>query len=1040
MSHGSHHRAVLLSIFALFLSFFIFSSSEAAITLAWDKPETNSDGTPCTDLAGYKVYYDTDIAAAPYAGTGLVEGNSPITVPVSSLPDPTHPEFVLSGLSAGARYYLTVTAYDTSGNESGYSNAITVAGNIPPSAAITATPLQGSAPLTVSFSGTGTDTDGGVVAYAWNFGDGMSAASQNPTHTYTAPGSYTATITVTDDNGASSQNTVHITVTEPVTADTPPDGSGFDTSSGGTTEVFTFVPVADVSVSEQIPTVSFGWSSVLQVDGSPAKVIYLKFNVTGLSGAVRSVSLRLYCVDSSTSGGTLYSLSDTGWSENALTFSNRPPVDGQLLADVGPVNVGETVELDVTSAIHGSGVYSFAFVSANRDGADYSSRENSNHSPVLLIETASMQTAQISSAPESPATIAESPPAQNEPPTVQIVANPAEGIAPLAVAFSGSATDMDGTVVGYSWSFGDGKTALTANPSHAYDEAGSYRATLTVTDDNGATATATKTIVVSAPPRNTPPSVSASADPTSGPVPLTVNFSGSASDSDGSIASYLWSFGDGSASQSAHAIHQYKSTGDYTASLTVTDDQGAQTTRSIMIHVQESWSDGDTDLDGLTDAQEVLNGLDPHASDTDGDGLDDFAEWGSSEQPLDTDGDGIIDARDPDSDNDGKSDAEEGFSDADNDGAPNFIDSLDNDGPLGDQDHDGVSNSTEVTYMMNPNRSDSDGDGLSDGLEFGPLGWPLDSEGDETIDARDVDSDNDGKPDAQEGMGDADGDGALNYRDSVDTDGPGADQDGDGITNVAETNIGLNPNLGDSDGDGIPDLIETGIPNAAADTDNDGLTDGIDRDSDDDGVADAVEGYEDFDGDGLADRLDPRMATLLTDVGQRMALKIVAGEGRLTETGFVRDPIPDYQWEMVKRARFNGLSFEVREVPTGGSVGLMVMMDQLLHWDSRYWKFDPSVGYYEIPCTVSANRLSVTLRDGGVGDIDHLANGVIVDPAVIAVPDFPDATASFNSEAPGGGAGKGARRLFSHPSSFAAALSLALALVLIGALKRKHFL
>jgi hypothetical protein len=113
-------------IFVLFL--FICAGAngaEASITMAWQPSTTNADGTPCTDLAGYKIYYDTDQSGAPYNGTGLAQGASPIIVPVSpvsSLADPSNPAFVLSGMVTGTMYYFAVTAYDTSGNESGYSN------------------------------------------------------------------------------------------------------------------------------------------------------------------------------------------------------------------------------------------------------------------------------------------------------------------------------------------------------------------------------------------------------------------------------------------------------------------------------------------------------------------------------------------------------------------------------------------------------------------------------------------------------------------------------------------------------------------------------------------------------------------------------------------------------------------------------------------------------------------------------------------------------------------------------------------------------
>ena len=68
----------------------------------------------------------------------------------------------------------------------------------------------------------------------------------------------------------------------------------------------------------------------------------------------------------------------------------------------------------------------------------------------------------------------------------------------LAATFDGSAsTDPDGTVAGYAWTFGDGATGAGAGPVHTYAIAGTYSVTLTVTDDKGATGTASHGVTVS---------------------------------------------------------------------------------------------------------------------------------------------------------------------------------------------------------------------------------------------------------------------------------------------------------------------------------------------------------------------------------------------------------------------------------------------------------------------------------------------------------------------------------------------------------------
>ncbi len=85
-----------------------------------------------------------------------------------------------------------------------YAYAVTgvVNDNEPPEAFASATPTMGDAPLATTFVGTGTDSDGTIVTYEWEFGDGESSELQNPTHVYTVPDTYTATLTVTDDDGA----------------------------------------------------------------------------------------------------------------------------------------------------------------------------------------------------------------------------------------------------------------------------------------------------------------------------------------------------------------------------------------------------------------------------------------------------------------------------------------------------------------------------------------------------------------------------------------------------------------------------------------------------------------------------------------------------------------------------------------------------------------------------------------------------------------------------------------------------------------------
>ncbi len=88
------------------------------------------------------------------------------------------------------------------------------AGNTPPTAAASATPTSGVAPLSVQFSSSGSsDPDGDPITFSWNFGDGSAASTApNPQHTYSANGTYTAVLTVSDNRGGTATASVVITV------------------------------------------------------------------------------------------------------------------------------------------------------------------------------------------------------------------------------------------------------------------------------------------------------------------------------------------------------------------------------------------------------------------------------------------------------------------------------------------------------------------------------------------------------------------------------------------------------------------------------------------------------------------------------------------------------------------------------------------------------------------------------------------------------------------------------------------------------------
>ena len=86
------------------------------------------------------------------------------------------------------------------------------AGNQAPTVTAAADPKTGTAPLTVDFSSHAVDPDGDDLLVTWAFGDGGQAAGDEATHTYTAAGTYTATVTAMDPTGATGTATVQVVV------------------------------------------------------------------------------------------------------------------------------------------------------------------------------------------------------------------------------------------------------------------------------------------------------------------------------------------------------------------------------------------------------------------------------------------------------------------------------------------------------------------------------------------------------------------------------------------------------------------------------------------------------------------------------------------------------------------------------------------------------------------------------------------------------------------------------------------------------------
>jgi acid phosphatase type 7 len=145
----------------------------------------------------------------------------------------------------------------------------------------------------------------------------------------------------------------------------------------------TFKATADATIKYKYASSNYGSSSKLESDRSPLEHALLKFSVSGISGSVTSVRIRLYVTDSSSSGPEIYR-TGTAWNESTVTWNGQPSVISAALDDRGSISSGKYIEYDVTKVVNGDGEYSFLLKADSSDGASFASRESSR-SPEMVI-------------------------------------------------------------------------------------------------------------------------------------------------------------------------------------------------------------------------------------------------------------------------------------------------------------------------------------------------------------------------------------------------------------------------------------------------------------------------------------------------------------------------------------------------------------------------------------------------------------------------------------------------------------------------------
>ena len=163
--------------------------------------------------------------------------------------------------------------------------------------------------------------------------------------------------------------------------------------------------------------------------------------------------------------------------------------------------------------------------------------------------------------------------------SLNFTGTPTSGTAPLTVQFTDNRT---GSPTIWNWSFGDGNYSSLQSPSHTYAFAGAFTVSINATNSAGSDLS-TRTNYINVTSSIIPPTASFTGTPTTGAVPLTVQFTDT---SNGSPMSWNWSFGDGSYSTARNPSHTYSTNGTYTVSLNATNSAGSNTaTRANYITV-----------------------------------------------------------------------------------------------------------------------------------------------------------------------------------------------------------------------------------------------------------------------------------------------------------------------------------------------------------------------------------------------------------------------------------------------------------------------
>ncbi|MHC4618340.1 MAG: CBM96 family carbohydrate-binding protein [Planctomycetota bacterium] len=229
------------------------------------------------------------------------------------------------------------------------------------------------------------------VSLDWDDNTEEDIASYSVYRDTTSGGPYTkiaSGVTVSDYNDTGLTNdTVYYYV---VTAVDTSNNESADSNEAlampeGVVKSIDFNPTDDAHVIQSSSTINTGTMTILKVRSgatSRARDVYLKFAVADINGTVVSAALKMYS-ESVTMAVTAKAVSNTSWTENSITWSNKPATGSTLDTQIPSAN--SWVEFDVSDSVTGNGTYSFCLQGNVNSGHDFTSEEATVNRPVLEV-------------------------------------------------------------------------------------------------------------------------------------------------------------------------------------------------------------------------------------------------------------------------------------------------------------------------------------------------------------------------------------------------------------------------------------------------------------------------------------------------------------------------------------------------------------------------------------------------------------------------------------------------------------------------------